>query len=277
MKILIAINSFGKETRHEVARQSLLHLKNIFPDLVDVVDIQFSDTQVESIFPVSYCLTRSGRTEIPHSTRNLPFINDIFSHASRICDEKNIDYFVVTNDDVIIMPKLIIDIQNNIIGNGIACSRMDIEPISSYQDIINQKVKPVRYEVLGSDTFCLKNSWFKQNKNLFRDYVIGAPFYDCVYAGIIHFIADKTPIGNIFPPYCFHVHHGLESVLRDTAEKEFNRQQMVSNHLDNLLNRLIYFHVVHNLSGRKPFGYYLIPDENEEKRTKFFFDMLNIT
>ena len=137
MKILIGTNTFGNYHRQNVAVDSWKFLKEKFHDQIDIIDIQFADEK--NIFKnnynldVKFDLTRSSLDILNNAKKKLPFVNDIFDAISNYISSDE-DYFIFTNSDVIINSNLINYINDNK-PECFACSRLDIQNISSYQNI----------------------------------------------------------------------------------------------------------------------------------------------
>ena len=274
MKILLGTNTFGNYKRQDIAVQSWKKLKEIFPDTVELMNIQFED-EMESFndpygIPVKYVLKRSSLNLVPNATKKLPLVNDIFAY---LCAYSS-DYFIFTNSDVIINKNLITYIMEKQ-PECFACSRLDIQEIDDFSEL-RTKAVPVRWEIAGFDTFVFKKSWFLENQKLFNDYLLGKPEFDHVYAGIIKCFGDNTPLGNQYPPFCFHIHHGLSSVTTECPEREFNEKTMKTNPLDTFASRVVYFNLKYNLLQRKPWGSFLQYDVQEREREKRIFSAFNV-
>jgi hypothetical protein len=277
MKILITTNTFGKYDRQNLCIESLKKLKKEFPDNVNIIDVQFEDESKDFVnhydLDVKFNLTRSSLDVVPNATKNkkLPFVNDLFKIS---CDYAE-DYFVFTNSDVIVNANLIRYILNNSPA-CFACSRLDIQPINNLSEL-KENIKLVRWEIAGFDTFVFKKSWFLQYQHLFNDYLLGRPEFDHIYAGIMKCYGDNTPFGNQYPPFCFHVHHGLDSVMNDNPERQFNVNMMKDNPFDTLVSRLVFYNLKTNLIRRSPWGAFLYPEPNEQDREINFFKEFILT
>jgi hypothetical protein len=279
MKITIGTNTYGNYDRQAIAVDSWNSLKNKFPNIVNVIDIQFKDE--EKTFKKNYeldtkfDLIRSSLNLFPNSQKKLPFVNDLIKIASSYTENDD-DYFIFTNSDVIINSNLIKYIVDNK-PECFACSRLDIHPISSF-DNLKAEIRLVRWEIAGFDTFVFKKSWYIKWAHLFNDYLLGRPEFDHVYAGIMKCYGDNTPFGNHYPPFCFHVHHGLASVMNDNQERQFNVNMMKDNPFDALVSRLVFYNLKTNLLRRSPMGAFINPAADEkEKETEFFKEFLLAT
>lgn len=251
MKVAIAVNTFDTNlNRFKLANQSYEHLDKM--DRVDVYDIQKPGTVGK--FKTIDTLARYSSDVVEGSTKDLPFVNDLFNIAADL----DYDYFVVTNADVMISPRLIDHIINNNI-TAMACSRLDVHPASS----INDDMKPVRWEIAGFDTFCFNTDWYKKNSNLFEDFILGKPYYDHHYATIMKIFGNNDSFGNKNPALCLHEHHGIAACLNKDVEYRFNENQFNQSKLvqtykhvwDNYLQKLI---------QRQPYGRFLKEINSED-------------
>tara|TARA_R110000803_G_scaffold30409_1_gene68612 strand:+ start:581 stop:1423 length:843 start_codon:yes stop_codon:yes gene_type:complete len=252
MKIAIAVNTFDTDlNRFKLANQSYERL-NMRAD-VDVFDIQKSS--VKGKFKTIDKLTRVCSDVVPGSTKSLPFVNDLFN----ITADLDYDYFIVTNADVMISPRLIQHIIEKDI-TALPCSRLDVLPVNNISD----NMKPVRWEVAGFDTFCFKTDWYKKHSVLFEDFLLGKPAYDQHYAAIMKVFGNNDSFGNKTPAFCLHEHHGISAVTTKDVEQKYNLKQYNNSELaqtykhiwDNYLNEV--------LLERKPWMSFLNEVNNEE-------------
>lgn len=213
MKIALAVNTFDTDlNRFKLANQSYEMLSK--QDNVDVFDIQLPSKKGK--FKTVDSLKRVSSDVIPGSTKDLPFVNDLFGIAADL----DYDYFIVTNADVMISPRLIDHIIDNDI-TALPCSRLDVEPVAD----ISQGMKPVRWEIAGFDTFCFKTDWYKEHSGLFKDYLMGKPYYDHHYATLMKVFGNNDILGNKNPAFCLHEHHGTAAVTTQDVEQNFNKVQ----------------------------------------------------
>lgn len=275
MKILLTTNTFGSYKRQDIAIQSYKKLLEEFPDILSFFDIQFRDEKetFNNVYglDVTFSLKRSSLDIIDDAEKKLPLVNDLFCVAADLAE----DYFIFTNSDVIINKNLIEYIIKNK-PECFACSRLDIEDNFTDLSELKEKIKPVRWEIAGFDTFIFRKEWFLKYKHLFNDYFLGKPEFDHVYAAIMKCFGDNTPFGNHYPPFCFHIHHGMNSVLIDSPESRFNRKTMNSNPLDKIMTCLMFFHLKQNLCRRTPWGAFIHPKEDEKALEKMLFDTFNV-
>jgi hypothetical protein len=273
MKILIGTNTFGSYDRQDIAVDSYKALKSQYPDVVDVIDVQFQDEKetFKNIYglDVKFDLKRSSLDAVKNAEKKLPFVNDIFN----VIYDHSSDYCIFTNSDVILNKSLVEYIIKNK-PDCFACSRLDIQPITSFSEL-REKATPVRWEIAGFDTFVFKRDWFFKYRYLFHDYLLGRPQFDHVYAGIMKCFGDNTPLGNQNPAFCFHIHHKVKW-LDGSGETDFNNNSLKEHALDHIMANLMFFNLKHNLCRRKPWGAFLQPEANEQQQEKMFFDTFNV-
>lgn len=272
MKILIGSNTYGRYHRQGIAVDSWKYLAEQY-DFVDVVNVQFNDntTILEQAHKVRvhdlntiYALNRSS-LDVTGCTKKLPYVNDILNCLSSL----DYDYFIYVNSDIILNKNLIKHITKNK-PEAFACSRMDIDNVDNFQDIIDRNIRPHRTEIAGFDVFVFKNDWFKQNMSLFRDYFMAQPLWDQVYATAMR-VFGGDPYGNQNPPYCFHISHPISWGDKDAPERSFNQKSLDSSHLDSLLWRMFDKYLTGVLMKRQPPGVFIQPvkDENAIEREYF--------
>lgn len=274
MKIALITNTFSDYLRQKIAVDSWIHLKSLYPDL-QLINAQFSeDYNIPTPYPeleTRYVLSNTQK-KIPNATKNLPLVKELFQCGIHT----DAEYFIITNSDVIIMPSLI----QTIIENkpvAWACSRLDIEPIDSFQRILDKNVKPVRYEIAGFDVYSFQKEWAINNIQLFSDdFVLGKPLWDVAWAGYCKIFGENFPIGNGFPPHCFHIHHGIGSVMQSCPERDWNIGVAKNTPMTTLMINAMVFNLTQNLMRRTPAGSFLIPKDNELVIEKVYFDCLNI-
>jgi hypothetical protein len=278
MKIRIITNTFGEYLRQTIAVDSWRILKNKYPDIIEIVDYQFVDEKetydikykdLDTRFELGY----SSYDFLDNPSKKLPLVSAILARgAIDLTDE---DYIIFTNSDVIIMPILIEELLEKKY-KAKAYSRLDIEPINSINDVIQQNIKPVRWEIAGFDTFVMNVGWYNQYEELFQGYFLGKHLWDVTYAGICKIFGDNQPLGNSYIPHTFHIHHGQDAVMKWSPEHDHNTKINKDNPLDSLLANIMFMHLKSNLIRRTPWGAVLVPKEDEKKVENAFFDILNI-
>lgn len=276
MKITLLFNSFGNYHRQNVAVDSFRHLRQLYPDTIQLKNLQFVDEKdtFQNPYPdidVDFCL-RDSKSLNKNFTKKLPVFADVFAHSV----DTDSDYFIIVNSDCMVMPIAIQYILDHK-PKAWACSRMDINPIPSFQNILNQQVTPVYYEVGGFDMFVFEQKFAKDNTNFdlfYQNYLMGQPVFDVVMAGYMKVFGDNTPLGNGFPPVLFHIKHDSQWRVENSPEKDWNLQITKENHLNNIMYNIMVFNLTQNLL-RRTAPYF---NQKPEERTieKIFFDTLNI-
>lgn len=253
MKIALTVNTFDTDlNRFKIANQSYEMLDSM--DSVDVFDIQLPS--VKGKFKTVDRLPRVSSQVIPNSTKDLPFVNDLFNIAADL----DYDYFIVTNADVMISPRLIDHIIEKDI-TALPCSRLDVHPVKD----IKQGMRPIRWEIAGFDTFCFKTDWYKEHSGLFEDYIMGKPYYDHHYASLMKIFGNNDIIGNKNPAFCLHEHHGSAAVTTQDVEQFFNKTQYNNSLLAQKYKPIWDEFFYNQLLKRSPHGSFLKEIDNEEE------------
>jgi hypothetical protein len=277
-QITIVTNTFGKYKRQNIAIESLLHLKKTFP-FINIYNFQFKDE--EKTFQDSYegidtlfDLDSSSLTYMKDAKKKLPVFSEMIFKGFNYGDP---DYVIYVNSDVILLPRLI----ELILKESPDCltgPRLDIEDnLQSFQDVLDDKVTPQRVEIAGYDFFVFKKEWFNENKKyLHSKFLIGKPFFDVVYAGLMVIFGKKYMIYNDFPMLALHMAHGNASVTESCVEREHNENVHTSNPIFNLAGNIMHYNLQHNLCKRKPWGVFIKPQDNEQDIQHTFFDVMNI-
>lgn len=278
MQIAIVTNTFGKYHRQNVAVESWLNIKRKFPDNIEIINLQFLDeketfSDYYHDIRTEFGLTVSSKTYEPNSIKKLPVISEIIVKGFSLSQA---DYVIYTNSDVILLPRLIEYILTEK-PDCMAGPRLDIENINSFQDVLDEKVVPVRNEIAGYDFFVFEKNWFKKYKKYFiSKFVIGKHLFDVDYAGLMVLFGKKYHIANSYPMMALHIHHGIDSVTTECPEKDLNTATHENNDLFKIANNVMFFNLQHNLCKRKPWGAFLQPQANEQQIQKTFFDVMNI-
>ena len=184
--------------------------------------------------------------------------------------ELRYDYFIFVNSDVILTRAII----KRIISEEpdcFACSRVDIQELDSFQQVIDRDVSPIRYEIAGFDAFVFNTEWFRDNKELFQDYLIGQPCWDQVYATHMR-IHGQSLFSNKFPPCCFHVQHAPTwQVSTKTPERIFNHDSVESSYLDKLSFNIFDDYLKTHLIKRLPMGSFMkVLDAESSIESQYF-------
>jgi hypothetical protein len=201
-KIALGVNLFGKTNRTDLCVDSLLKIKEKYPDTIDLYNIQFEDKSIvgreHPSFKPLHVLKESNKTYVPESTRTIPLMREIFDRLT----ELKYEYFAFTNDDIIISDRLIKYFLETDLDSW-PVSRLAIENIFTLTDPITGD----HYQVAGFDTFIIKTSWWKEHSSKFPNYILGHPCWDVHYATLClrHGVSKFV---NGWPPPTFHIKHG---------------------------------------------------------------------
>lgn len=210
MKILLGVNLFGTTHRHKLSKESYIRLSKKYD--IKLINLQFNDDNPhldDEHFEIKY-MSRSSK-DVCDSQKKLPLMKHCFDLLS-----EDSDYFIFTNDDIIISPTYIEDF----LKTKVDCypsSRLAIPEIKTLEDEI-----PLvdHYQVSGFDAFIIRSEWWKKNRDKFPDYVLGKPCWDVHYAFLCMRHGDSV-LCNKWPPPTFHINHPL--VSNDVCpEKEYN-------------------------------------------------------
>ena len=260
MKIALAVNTFNTDlNRFKLANQSYKKLNSY--DNVDVFDIQ--KPGIEGKFKTIDKIERYSNDAIEGSTKELPFVNDLFN----ITADLDYDYFIVTNADVMISPRLVDHILEKDI-TAMSCSRLDVRPTASIKD----NMKSVRWEIAGHDTFCFKTDWYKKHSVLFEDFLLGKPAYDQHYAALMKVFGNNDSFGNKNPAFCLHEHHGIAAVTTKDVEQEYNFKQYDNSELAQTYKHVWDDYLKEVLLKRTPWMSFLKEVNNEESIEKNWYD-----
>lgn len=279
IKINIITNTFGTYHRQDVAVDSLLHLKSLYPDIIDIYDLQFADEAVVNYdklitLPV---LNESSLTYIPEATKKLPLVFEMLEKGADISTDDENTWILWVNSDCVMLPRLI----DSIISDkpDMKCfSRVDIEDVKDFTEILEQGVKFIRTEIAGFDSSAINVKWFNENFDLFSEpYLLGKPIFDVIMAGISKIYGRANDLlGNDLPPYLVHIWHGNASVTTECPEQQWNLQLAKKNRLHQLLDNIMFLNLQFNLCRRKPFGAFLEVNEDEKQKELMLFDILNV-
>lgn len=216
-KIAIGINLFGKNSRVDLAIESLIRMKKKFPNDFDLYNIQFVDKNVPFREHPEYKLIRVLK-ETNHdyvkekSKRTMPMTKEIFD---RLAELEGYTHICLINDDIILSDRFFKLILNSDY-DAYPFSRLAIKPIKTLEDNIVAE----HYQVSGIDAVCLKRDWWLENRERFPTYVLGAPVWDIHYATICMRYGNST-LCNKWPASIFHIIHGDDSQL-PSPETRYN-------------------------------------------------------
>lgn len=270
MKINIVTNTFGNYHRQDIAKESWRYLESKYPELIEVHDLQFKHNVNAGDSYTKRVLTRHSGNILRDSTKKLPLVSEILKESLSLSSKE--DYIIFLNSDVILMPNLIEYILNKK-PNAMSSSRMDIADVESFQSILNKNVTPIRYECYGSDVFVFSRNWLLTRFQSYfsRDYFFGSWRWDNVWTAWIKLLEPNQPLGVYTPPYAFHIHHGLDSVMKETVEKTYNQKLLDTTPQDKLAFN-IYSNYLENYMLKRPDAprfFQLAPDELEKELAYF--------
>lgn len=277
MTITLATNTFGKYTRQNIAVDSYVHLRSIFPEL-KLLNVQFEDEKdffsdyyddLETIFT----LKKSSKSICTNAEKKVPVFFEIIENAF---EHTNSDYVIFVNSDVILLRKLIDSILEQS-PDCMAGHRLEIENIDNFSVVLENKVVPIRVEIAGYDYFVFKKEWFYEYKNILKsELFIGKPHFDVVYAGLMVMFGGKYIIDNDYPMCALHIFHGNSAVTHECPERTHNVQITKNNPIFLVATHMMHYNLQYNLCRRKPWGAFIQQTENEREFQKSFFDVMNL-
>ena len=258
MKTILGVNLFGNTQRHQISRESYKRLTDKFG--ITLINLQFEGvlpTLEDDAFTTRHVLQISSKKLIPESDRLLPTTKDCFDAlASFDCD-----YFIFTNDDIIISPKYI-EMFLETKKDSYPSSRLSIRELNSLEDPITTID---HYQVAGFDAFIVKKDWWLKVRDYFPNYVLGKPCWDVHYALLCMRHGDSM-LCNKWPPPTFHIAHDLVS-FDDCVEKQYNERVFWQDHIN---DAKIWNSYLMNVLLKRPLNYSAV-FENEEELEQIYF------
>lgn len=279
MKILIATNTFGVNIRQNIAVESLHHLHKIYPDTVDIIDVQFTNTPYVTYYNLKVLpLLSTSSRDWCGGDKELPIFSDIMSILHGYAKENGYTHWGFVNSDIIVMPNLITHLlEKNV--SSMACSRVDISYIHSFQQILNKNFTgEFRWEPAGFDTWIFNTQLFEQHKEELLKGVmfLGMPEFDVLLTGKMMILDPTCELHNEYPPKIFHQSHQSTWVNKESKEKEWNMKQIKNNKFDHLVYNMMYYHLQYNLSLRLPWGKFTNIPNKEKEFTRNYFQSMNL-
>jgi hypothetical protein len=268
--INLVFNSFNPNLNQQIALDSWKHLREAGL-IKDIYDIQFASDPIINHHDINtiHSLKRSSLDLCTGGNRNLPVVTDIIQSVRERCNAD--DHIIFTNNDIIINSNLIKYINKNN-PDAVVCSRMNIQPINSFNDILNKNIVPDKIEIWGYDTFVVRADWWLEHSKYFNDYLLGMPIWDNVFASIIKLFGGNHNIGNTTPPFCFHVTHPTTwQNQSNLPESVYNHTLLNSNKLDRLFMGIIDNWHLNYIHRRQPAGRFFktIPQEKVLEQNVF--------
>lgn len=246
MKIAIGINIFGENKRQTLCIDVLKKLKNKFNGIT-LYNITFEkDLNKDSNFVHLPYLNKTAKDIIKGSQSKKPTTKQFFD----ILSQQEVDYFIFLNSDIILSPKFI-DLISKQDYETYCVSRYDTLPIESIDKII-----PFRIEIAGFDVWAVKNSWWKENHQRFKDYVYAEHLWDVDYTLTMYNHSSCLICNKEF--YAAHEKHEL-NWNEQSLEAQYNSMLWEKSAYGSNWNNFIY----NNLIKRLPYGQFLEPLYNE--------------
>jgi len=252
MKIAIGINIFGYYTRQDQCIEILNRLAIKHPN-ISLYNITFEEEKnyTTGFIHLPFLKTKA-KNIIDGSISEKPIAKEFFDI---LADKTDCDYFIFLNSDILLTEKVIkLIIKEEF--QTYSFSRHDCYKIESLDKII-----PFRIEIAGFDAWAVKKSWWKENRQYFKDYIYAEPLWDVAYT-VEMYNRSKSKICNK-EVYLAHEKHELK----------WNENSPEAIHNSNLWEKSGYsenWHkfVFENLIKRQPYGQFLIPLDNEEELEK---------
>jgi len=173
--------------------------------------------------------------EIEHSTR-YPFVNDLFDSL----EKTDCDLFCFLNNDIILNNTFfkLLDPQYD----TYIASRAHLHELNS----LNEPLKIESYSIHGFDLFCLKKSWWIQNKHIFPKMYLGRSYWDTVFFTKCATKSNALVI-NKQPPVIFHIEHQSTAAHEDDLCTKHN-EEIAKNYSD--MNKWWFY--VYNVLLKRP-------------------------
>lgn len=198
-KILIGTSVFGKHTRQDLCINSLKKMTDNNSNLKCCLVQQKDDDVLYDDIKIYRNLERNS-SNVFNAEKNIPFINDIFDVLAEECE----DIFVFCNSDIVLTQTLF-DYINSVDVEAFGISRTDILSVKTLSTDSDKVLKNLRIEPAGFDCWVVSKVWWKQNRHLFKDFVIGRPYFDVAFS-IVMFLNSKNLFVNS-KHLIFHVKH----------------------------------------------------------------------
>lgn len=202
MTISIGTNLFGSNNRQDLCIESLLKLKKEFKSEINLYNIQFKNkynfTTNNNLHTLTNLVQKSEDYISDSNNPYLPIVSELFDTLA----DTDCEYFIYTNNDIIISNRLIYEIKKTK-RDCYPVSRLAIHPILSLQD----PIKYSHYQVAGFDVFAVNTLWWKLNRDKFPPYILGFPAWDVHYATNMMMHSNNSTLLNKWPPHSFHIIH----------------------------------------------------------------------
>jgi len=204
-KMVVAVNlvQFGDEGRRERQEECITSINAVANSDIIPLNICFPGEELApegwSILPA---LTRSADMELGINGKRKPFVVDLFNAAAEWASRRRIEWFAISNSDIIFNTKLMDEVYALTAGNCdcIAVSRTDISGPDRNGAYTQDKL-----EVEGYDIFFCRTDWWLSNKQLFKPYILGERAWDNAYAAIMACHGNLQILYSV--GLCHHVKH----------------------------------------------------------------------
>lgn len=269
-------NLFGSYSRQDVAVDSWFNLQKKYPNEIEFRAIQFKDdvSQYEDKIKHAYVLSRSSLDFVENGTKKLPFLKDILMEGFYLAEkDESITHIGWINSDIITTTLLVEEMKHNQ-HTALAMSRLDIEEVINFGDVLKNGIKIIRNEISGFDACIVSKEWWYKNRHLINEYFISQPEFDPILAGIIA-ITGGTIYNNTKNPLICHAMHPNQW-QGDSPEKQWNQNMRKNNPFDHLCFNMMHYHLQKNLCNRRPWGAFKEPQNGELEFTKDFFDIFSL-
>jgi hypothetical protein len=254
MKLAIGINIFRKYDRQDHCISTLIKLSQEFPQ-INLYNITYhKDINEHPEFTHLPLLQNQAKDLIPESTSTIPIAKDFFD----ILSNQDCDYFMYLNSDTLPAKKLI-----KLILKGeyetYAVSRHEILPLENIQD----DVTAYKIEIAGFDAWICKKQWWIDNRDKFKNYIVGNHLWDVDYA-ITMF---KNSHGKLCNKEFFLAHEKHPIKWNDSTPEALHNARLFD---QTSFHKQWKEFIWGNLINRQPHGQFLIPLDNEDALEKKF-------
>jgi hypothetical protein len=210
--ILIGTNTYNKYERQDLCIDGFRRLK----DTCSNVDICLVQEPADNVYYQDIHIIRDlkrNSSGFLKTNKKLPFVNDIFDVLANHSKE----YFIFCNSDIILSQQLINYINYNEI-EAFGISRIEIPPIKS----LVESFSPIRMEPAGFDCWVVSKKWWLDKRHLFKDYLLGRPFFDVHYTILMLLNSINRYVSN--QRLIYHIMHKSPAFVEDDCYI-FNKEQ----------------------------------------------------
>ena len=194
-QILIGTSTFDYYHRQNLCVDSLKKLSKLNSNVECCLIQQILDRKHYDDIRIINRLTRNS-SDVFETNKKIPFINDILN----VLEEESKDIFVFCNSDII-LTQSVIDYINITDVEAFGISRIDI----SHINLLTDPASIIRMEPSGFDCWVISKKWWKLNKHLFKDFLIGRPYFDVMYTILMLLNSKNLYVSN--KHLIFHINH----------------------------------------------------------------------